>query len=88
MNLVPKPLIVPLREYDDPGFFSRVAVVAGYSRTHISRVFRGKVGYSPKSLKRIADACGVSEGELARFIRRRAGEENEDEESSPIGNGD
>ncbi len=50
------------------GYYTRIAKACDYSRQHVSKVLRGQGSYSKESLARIAAACGVDVGWLARYI--------------------
>lgn len=51
------------------GDYTRLAELTGLSRQHVSKVLRGKVGYSSKSLQLLADAMNVNIGDLAQKLQ-------------------
>lgn len=50
-----------------PGHYSQIAREVGCTRSHVSRVLRGKHGVSVSMARRIAEAAGVEVEEVVRF---------------------
>ena len=52
----------------------RLAILAGVHRTYISNIERGRTNVSYKNIEKLADALGVSKGELMNLCDNPRGD--------------